>query len=52
LVGIKFQGLLTIEEFKEVINGVKELEDAVLGGEEPTIDPSLPLITGSLGSTM
>jgi hypothetical protein len=23
---------------------VKELEDAVLGGEEPTIDPSLPLI--------
>ncbi|PVU72546.1 radical SAM protein [Vulcanisaeta sp. SCGC AB-777_J10] len=44
LVGIKFQGLLTIEEFKEIINRVKELEDAVLGGEEPTIDPSLPLI--------
>ncbi|ADN50787.1 radical SAM protein [Vulcanisaeta distributa] len=51
LVRLKFQGLLNIDEFLSIIDDAMinyGLEETVLGGEEPTIDPMLPTIIREL----
>ncbi len=53
LVKLRFQGLLSINEFLEIIdNAINQysMEETVLGGEEPTIDPALPMIVRELNN--
>ncbi|ADY02405.1 Radical SAM domain protein [Vulcanisaeta moutnovskia 768-28] len=53
LTRLRFQGLLSTDEFLGIINDAIAkygLEEAVLGGEEPTIDPALPMIIKELSN--
>ncbi|WP_054856883.1 radical SAM protein [Vulcanisaeta sp. JCM 16159] len=53
LARLRFQGLLGINEFLEIIDSAINqygMEEAVLGGEEPTIDSTLPIIVRELNN--
>jgi len=53
LAKLRFQGLLSMDEFLGIIdNAITKygLEEVVLGGEEPTIDPTLPIIIKELNN--
>ncbi|WP_243671214.1 radical SAM protein [Vulcanisaeta sp. JCM 16161] len=53
LVRLRFKGLLSLNDFLEIIDDAIAqygMEEVVLGGEEPTIDPSLPMIIRELSN--